>query len=127
MSGHTPGPWDQRRPYNTLWDEIGPRGEAVCVVRVRRENGVFSDEKQILPDPEGEANARLIAAAPGLLEALHAGRRAIGNHSAPGDCYATGPMTGDPIKDLVQCPACIFIEMYDAAIAKAEGRAANGS
>lgn len=57
-----------------------------------------------------------------LLEALHEGRRAIGEHFAPNDCYATGPVTGDPFRDLVQCPACSFIAMYDAAIAKEEGK-----
>lgn len=55
-----------------------------------------------------------------LLEALKEGRRAIGEHSAPTDCYATGPLTGDPLRDLVECPACSFISMYDAAIAKVE-------
>jgi len=35
--------------------------------------------------------------------------RAIGDHHAPHDCYATGPMTGDPIADLVECPACSLI------------------
>lgn len=54
-----------------------------------------------------------------LIEALHEGRRAIGDHFAPDDCYATGPMTGDEYRDLVQCPACSFIAMYDAAIEKA--------
>lgn len=67
------------------------------------------------------ADARLIAAAPDLLEALHEGRRAIGDHFAPNDCYATGPMTGDAFRDLVQCPACSFIAMYDEAVAKATG------
>lgn len=56
-----------------------------------------------------------------LLEALHEGRRAIGDHFAPNDCYATGPLTGDGFRDLVQCPACSFIAMYDAAIARATG------
>jgi hypothetical protein len=54
-----------------------------------------------------------------LLAALHEGRRAIGDHYAPNDCYATGPMTGDEYRDLVQCPACSFIAMYDAVITKA--------
>lgn len=53
--------------------------------------------------------------------ALHEGRRAIGDHHAPNDCYATGPMTGDEYRDLVQCPACSFIAMYDAAIANVGG------
>lgn len=54
-----------------------------------------------------------------LVEALHEGRRAIGDHFAPNDCYATGPVTGDEFRDLVQCPACSFIAMYDTVIAKA--------
>jgi len=44
------------------------------------------------------------------------GRRAIGEHWAPNDCYATGPMTGDAIHDLVQCPACSFIALHDATL-----------
>lgn len=52
-----------------------------------------------------------------LREALEEGRRAIGDHWAPNDCYATGPVTGDPIRDLVQCPACSFIAMYDKTLA----------
>lgn len=54
-----------------------------------------------------------------LVTALKEARRAIGDHNAPSDCYATGPMTGDSIRDLVQCPACSAIAMYDEAIAKA--------
>lgn len=53
-----------------------------------------------------------------LLAALHEGRRAIGDHSAPTDCYATGPATGNAYRDLVQCPACSFIAMYDALLAQ---------
>ncbi|MFQ2854319.1 hypothetical protein ACK3YO_12635 [Aeromonas caviae] len=59
-----------------------------------------------------------------LLAALKEGRRAIGEHFAPNDCYATGPMTGDEFRDLVQCPACSFIAMYDEVIAKTKGGAA---
>jgi hypothetical protein len=69
-----------------------------------------------------EADARLIAAAPEMLEALKIGRRAIGEHHKPSDCYATGPLTGNHFADLLQCPACLFIHMYEATIAKAEGR-----
>jgi len=67
----------------------------------------------------------LFAAAPEMLEALKIGRRAIGEHHKPTDCYATGPLTGNHFADLVQCPACLFIHMYDATIAKAEGRQAS--
>ena len=52
-----------------------------------------------------------------LEDALQEGRRAIGDHYAPHDCYATGPLTGDTFRDLVQCPACSFIAMHDAALA----------
>jgi hypothetical protein len=66
-----------------------------------------------------ESIRRLTETTQELLDALHEGRRAIGDHSAPSDCYATGPMTGDLYRDLVQCPACSFIAMYDAAIERA--------
>jgi hypothetical protein len=49
-----------------------------------------------------------------MVAVIEEGRRAIGDHYAPNDCYATGPLTGDPIRDLVECPACTFINMYDA-------------
>ncbi len=58
-----------------------------------------------------------------LLLALEEGRRAIGDHSAPDDCYATGPMTGNGYRDLVECPACSFIAMLDNVTAKATGAA----
>ncbi len=74
----------------------------------------------IQSEEEMRALAALWIAAPELLAALHEGRRAIGDHFAPNDCYATGPVTGDAFRDLVQCPACSFIAMYDTAIAKAE-------
>lgn len=38
--------------------------------------------------------------------------RAMGDHNAPNDCYATGPLTGDPYRDLVECPACSFIKLH---------------
>ena len=53
-----------------------------------------------------------------LLFVLEEGRRAIGDHFAPHDCYATGPLTGDHFRDLVECPACSFIKMYDVTVAK---------
>lgn len=32
--------------------------------------------------------------------------RVVGDHNPPRDCYATGPMTGNEIEDLVSCPSC---------------------
>jgi len=34
----------------------------------------------------------------------------IGDHCAPNDCYATGPLTGNPIADLVVCPSCAALD-----------------
>ena len=48
-----------------------------------------------------------------LRKALERGRLAIGEHSAPEECYATGPLTGCAIQDLIVCPACAFIDAYD--------------
>lgn len=38
-----------------------------------------------------------------------AAKRAIGDHNLPSDCYATGPLTGDQHRDLVECPACTLL------------------
>lgn len=66
------------------------------------------------PQERGVSAAEFIAV-------LTEGRRAIGDHHAPDDCYATGPLTGNQYRDLVECPACSFIAKYDAIIAKAAG------
>lgn len=57
-----------------------------------------------------------------LKEALEEGRRAIGNHWAPNDCYATGPVTGDTYRDLVECPACAFLAKFDALTPQTEAQ-----
>ena len=109
----------------------------------RDEMRVVGDSKNMLADDVGiiigcysgdkmaeyvlhaiSSHDELVAMNKELLEALEEGRRAIGEHSAPYDCYVTGPITGDAFRDLVQCPACSFITMYDDAIAKTEGGAA---
>ena len=135
MTAHTSGPWrlHEYQDGETLdvvsegekwqsWTFAVGAGDAV-VAEVCAWTTVGGYPRPSTRD-EAEANARLIAAAPELLEALKEGRRAIGEHFAPNDCYATGPATGDAFRDLVQCPACSFIAMYDSAIAKATGGAA---
>lgn len=113
---HTPGPWNMSE--ETVRDGLRsrlihgmPEG-MLAIVRVEHQGRYY-----------GDANARLIAAAPEAVEVLHEGRRAIGDHYAPSDCYATGPVTGDSYRDLVQCPACSFIRMYDAVMKKIGGEA----
>lgn len=49
-----------RQPYNALQDEIVRDGRAVCLVFVRRYEGVYKDEKRIVPDADGERYATLI-------------------------------------------------------------------
>lgn len=117
---HAPGPW-----WTT---ESGVRNSAGYVhLKMHAQRYEGQDERYAKDVAEREANELLFAAAPELLEALKEGRRAIGGHHAPDDCYATGPMTGDPIRDLVECPACSFIGMFDRAIAKATGQQGGGN
>lgn len=42
-------------------------------------------------------------------------------HTAPHDCFATGPKTWDYIQDLIACPGCAAEDAYDAALAAKEG------
>lgn len=113
MSMHTPGPWDRRSTYNTLTDEIGVRGKALATVWVRRSDGVLSDESRIVTDEEGESNARLIAAAPDLLEAV---RITIGNVKSLGPAGA--------LDDVPYAPYREWLRMLEDTLAKATGGAA---
>ena len=65
-----------------------------------------------------EDRQRLIAAAPEMLEALRIAEAAL-THVRPESCWATGPLTGDPIADLIVCPGCRALHAIDTAIAKA--------
>lgn len=68
---HTPGPWDRRQRYNALQDEIGIDGHALVTVWVRKPMPQKDDTRdRVEAWPAGEANARLISAAPDLLNAL---------------------------------------------------------
>jgi hypothetical protein len=71
---HTPGPWATGEVYRDHWLEIVGNGgkRMVCgVMRVIRHK-FDRDSRTIakVPNDEGWSNARLIAAAPELLEAL---------------------------------------------------------
>lgn len=70
MSKHTPKPWKIGGEYSNKMDEIeGSDGRAVAVVWTRRAPEFATTRQQFKPDPELAANARLIVAAPELLEA----------------------------------------------------------
>jgi len=67
-AAHTPGPWIAQRdcrggPNNTLAEAYGIYGPQTRIA-------VMETEQDWRPQPEIDANARLIAAAPELLEAL---------------------------------------------------------
>lgn len=70
MSGHTPGPWTLgagRRHFANL-SVFAPIGETTFRWRVAL---ACRDDGEGMPQAEAEANARLIAAAPDLLDAVH--------------------------------------------------------
>jgi hypothetical protein len=116
---HTPGPWK----YAINGEERIPGYPPMTIYKADKTDLISQHEDGYYDYVAiSEADARLIAAAPEMLEALKIGRRAIGEHYAPDECYIIGPLTGNDYIDLVQCPACQFIHMYDAVIAKAEGR-----
>lgn len=70
-ASHTPGPWNVREHHNTLQDEIGVHGLRVANVWVRKQrSGGRAESAEVEASAEGEANVRLIMAAPTMLAAL---------------------------------------------------------
>ncbi|KSD80016.1 hypothetical protein [Pseudomonas aeruginosa] len=96
MSKHTPGPWHVGGPNKcTIYDKHGQR-------LANSFEGVMATQRT---DSECEANARLIAAAPDLLEALIAMEREKSD-------YMTRNNLGDPAIETTN-------KLARAAIAKA--------
>jgi hypothetical protein len=93
MTQHTPGPW---HPFNAGW--ITSARGPICAMYAMK-SGNYED------DTEGLSNARLIAAAPELLEAL----------KELADLFQD-TLTGD------YRPDSFTFQPARAAIAKAEGR-----
>lgn len=95
MSGHTPGPWHVGPHYKS---DVESQHGRICDCGITR-------------GPNGEANARLIAAAPDLLEAL---KEMVEWH---------GGVHGEdcPEDDTCDCIGAGINERVNAAIAKAEG------
>jgi hypothetical protein len=66
MSKHTPGPWEvDPLGLGTPWSICDQRGDQIALANERLE-----DPRRVKNPPMRDANARLIAAAPELLEAL---------------------------------------------------------
>lgn len=109
MTKHTPGPWKADPIYLGDSPKIcahrlfgGERGGSFATIENKTVTGLR------LPNTEAAANARLIAAAPELLEAL---KGLVGAHLAT---------PGGPRGVMLDIPH--FIDKANAAITKAEGR-----
>lgn len=62
---HTPGPWRFDKEYGNSMDELyGPDGRAIAAIWTRRCHHPTHTRQCYKPCAEGQANARLIAAAP---------------------------------------------------------------
>jgi hypothetical protein len=101
-----------------LWLSANP-GYACCGKQDRSDlellqAGEHLYDYQILPIARALAakDARIGELEAARADAIKMAQIAIGSHDAPGDCFATGPMTGDAFVDYVLCPACAFINSY---------------
>lgn len=92
------------------------RAEGLCSQWITRHDFALESLNELTADRNAQRDrADAAERRVGELEKLMAAaRRAIGDHHAPNDCYATGPLTGDAFLDLVQCPACAFLEQNEA-------------
>ena len=86
-----------------------------------RHGGMMPVNREVDTYVSSSNYAKLETERDALREALERGRLAIGEHSAPEECYATGPLTGCAIQDLIVCPACAFIDAYDDLARTASG------
>jgi len=104
MSGHTPGPWDYRSQPHDDWGVVRAGRYIICQARDPNVDHLdLSHYRRTKTDPF-EANARLISAAPDLLEQLESCVAFLDKH----------------------CPgAGHIVDAADAAIAKASHPASN--
>lgn len=106
QAAHTPGPWETNRPFTAITSDANGRPRVVAEIWYRRTPfpGHPTDYEEAI------ANARLIAAAPDLLAALHKVLNTISIQTASG-CRPGRDNFNDAVRT------------GRAAIAKAEGRA----
>jgi hypothetical protein len=119
MSGHTPGPWKVNRHkhiHGELWLSV-LSGAWDITSNSAAKPGVIADAKySAMSDEENEANARLIAAAPSLLEATEAFMALDNTFQAPTHQLEAIVERGDEF-----APMAKAVLTARAAIAKARG------
>lgn len=111
VAAHTPGPWETRRAVTP--DNTGGYDWAITkdgkVLAEAFENVGYATDGETYDKRPAQANARLIAAAPELLEALEEARELV--------CK-----TWCDERD-TDCPHCLECQDAQAAIARATGAA----
>ena len=112
---HTPGPWTSYPCNLERYSQVITANGAMVQIAMTKE--VYGDRRTYEPYEETTANARLIAAAPDLLESLRA---------------FVSPWDGDSVEEIESqsgLATSVRIEQARAAIAKATGaaRATEGS
>ncbi len=113
-SQHTPGPWD-RGPRCGSVGAAGSITHRIHIIAPSSEPWVATIVAMVPSDNSvGEANARLIAAAPELFAVLSAGVAGL-TQSA---CFTCGAEPGCNI----DCRGCQWVTQARYAIAKAEGK-----
>ena len=116
MSKHTPEPWRY---------VPGPGGGTIEDAH-GAQIAVISGQAPLRGDPDvpveeiQEANGRLMALAPKMEEAIRCAKIAL-YHESPGGCWATGPMTCNPIEDLVLCPGCRALHKINGILSALDG------
>lgn len=111
---HNPGPWKIGDQYGPVMDEIvGGDGRTVCAVwthrpKVSMRGASHRREAEVIP--EAMENARLICAAPDLLAALENCVLELRQYHTHYNQKCEGG-----------CPALVYIEEAETAIAKAKG------
>lgn len=108
MSEYTPGPWVYQSNNNPSQDDY-------VVFNPMLSNRHELKTRVVAPKVCGKANARLVAAAPDLLEALISAQKLI-NEALPKFDWGKSPLDANAIGLLNSVPGII-----NAAIAKATG------
>ena len=128
MTEHTPGPWAISGDYGLFQSEIvAPNAYRHAVASVWTKRSI--EKGTILVWPEGEANARLIAAAPELYDACVAGRAyfemLIGAWRRSPDGCTLLPSGGGVVEDIgddLDTTFDTWVELTTAALAAAKGQ-----